>query len=163
MIVFRSVDLPAFGRPMMAMRSGFERSSSEPSSSSPRTSRALLFVFIRRQFGLGGKRFADRRIKFGEAIAMFGRKRHGVAKAEIIALDGAGFARAPFRLVGDEDQGLVGAPHEIGEEAVVGGQPGARIEDEEDRVGEFDRHFGLRPHAPGRDFADRLPRAPRCR
>ena len=48
------------------------------------------------------------------------------------------------------------AAHEIGEGAVDRRQAGARIDQEEDRIGRGDRGFGLRPHAAGQALGRRL-------
>ena len=49
---------------------------------------------------------------------MFRRERHRLAKAQIKAFERTRRARPPLGFIGDEDQRLVGAPDEIGEEPV---------------------------------------------
>ena len=84
---------------------------------------------------------------------MFGRKRHRLAKPQIEAFERARRAGAPLGLVGDEDQWLIRAANEIGEEAIGRRQTGARVEHEEYRIGEVERRCGLRAHPAGQGGA----------
>ena len=56
-----SVDFPAFGRPSTAMRKGFARSSSLPSSSSPRISGSASLLLVRVDAG-GRRQDAEERV-----------------------------------------------------------------------------------------------------
>ena len=49
---------------------------------------------------------------------MFRRERHRLAKPKIEAFQRTCRARPPLGFIGNEDQRLVGAPNEIGEEPV---------------------------------------------
>ena len=79
---------------------------------------------------------------------MLGGERHGIAQAQRIGVEHAGLAHASLGLVGGEDDGLVGAAHEIGEIFVVRRHADARIDHEEDGVGLLHRGFRLPAHAP---------------
>jgi hypothetical protein len=129
-----SVDLPAFGRPTIAARSGFVGSSSEPSSSSP--------SFIR-------QRLADRVVEIGETLAMLRGERNGLTQAEIISLEGTRFAGAALGFVCDEDQRLIGPAQQRGEMPIIRGETGAGIGEEQHRVRVGHGGLRLRPHAPG--------------
>ena len=144
-----SVDLPAFGRPSTAMRSGFAGSSSLPSSSSPRTSGSASSSSSGSSRAERGSASTKRIIEFAEAFAVLGGKGDRIAEAEAEGLIGAVAPRHALGLVGDDDDRLAGAAHRRGEMAVGGGDPGARVDDEEDRVAVEQRGLGLRAHAAG--------------
>ena len=65
-------------------------------------------------------------------------------------------AVAALALVGDQDGGLAGSAHEIGEGAIDRGRAALRIDQEQHRVGSGNRGFGLRPHAAGQRRASGL-------
>ena len=54
-----------------------------------------------------------------------------------------------LRLVGEQDDRLVGAAHAAGEMPIGRRHPGARVDHEQDRVAIGERGFGLRAHPPG--------------
>ena len=141
-----SVDLPVLGRPTTATRIG---------ASGARSGFAVA-ARIRRRRGLVRQRRAQRRIEIGEPLAMLGRDRDRIAEAEPIGLDEAGFRRPALALVGDQDRRLAGPAHQIGKGAVGRRRSGARVDQEEHRVGGGDGGLGLRLHAAGEAFGGGL-------
>ncbi len=87
---------------------------------------------------------------------MLGRNRDRLAEAKRIGFERARLRRPPLALVGDQDRGLAGAAHQIGEGVVDRRRPDARIDQEEDRVGGGKRRGGLRLHAAREAFRRRL-------
>ena len=83
---------------------------------------------------------------------MLGGEGDRLAKAEAKHLVDAGLPRGAFRLVGDDDDRLAGAAHRLRKMLVGGGEPGARVDHEQDRVAIDERCFRLRAHAPGERF-----------
>ena len=80
---------------------------------------------------------------------MLGRDRDRIAEPERIGFADAGLRGAAFALVRHQDRRLAGAAHEVGKGAVDRHRAGARIDQEQDRVGRGDRGLGLRLHAAG--------------
>ena len=81
------------------------------------------------------------------ALAVLGRDRYRLAEAELPGFQHAGLRAARLGLVGDQHHRLAGAPHEVGEGAVVGHDPDPGIGQEEDQIGLVDRRLGLGAHA----------------
>ena len=109
--------------------------------------RALVLNIVGRRREALGQALQHGLVEVGEALVMLGRERHGVAETERIGVVGALDALAAFGLVGDQDDGLVGAAHQRGEVAVDRRDADARVDDEEDRVRLLDGDFGLAVHA----------------
>ena len=89
---------------------------------------------------------ADRVVEIRQTFAVLGRNRNRIAKAELIGLNGV-LSGTQLALVGDDDDGLAGAPHHIGELPVDRRQAGTHIHQEQHRVGALDRGGGLLHHA----------------
>ena len=101
----------------------------------------------------GGRQDLDQRVvEFAQALAMLGGEGDRLAKAEAIDLVDARLPRCAFRLVGDDDDRLAGATHRLREMLVGGGEPGARVDHEQDRVAIDEGCLRLRTHAPGERF-----------
>ena len=83
---------------------------------------------------------------------MLGGEGDRLAKAETKHLVDARLPRGAFRFVGDDDDRLVGAAHRLSKMLVGGGEPGARVDHEQDRVAIDEGCFRLRAHAPGERF-----------
>ena len=83
---------------------------------------------------------------------MLGGEGDRLAKAETEHLVDARLPRGAFRLVGDDDDRLVGAAHGLREMLVGGGEAGARVDHEQDRVAIDERCFRLRAHAARERF-----------
>ncbi len=94
----------------------------------------------------GRHNFDERVVKLVKALAMFGGKGDRVAEAEAEGLIAA-VAPGPLGLVGDDDGRLAGAAHGLREMPVGGGDPGARVDEEENGVAVEERRFRLRAHA----------------
>ena len=109
--------------------------------------RRRLVVFVRIEPGGGRQRFEQRVVKFAEALAVLGGKGDRIAEAEAEGLVGAVAPRHALGLVGDDDDGLSDAPHGRGEMAVGRRDPGACVDDEEDRVAIEKGGLGLSAHA----------------
>ncbi len=88
-------------------------------------------------------------IELAQALAVLGRESDRLAKAETERLIDARLARGALRFVGDDDDRLAGAAHGLREMPVGGGEAGARVDHEQDRVAIHERRFRLRAHAPG--------------
>ncbi len=146
------VDLPAFGRPSTAMRKGLARSSSLPSSSSPKTSGSASPSSSGSRRAAARQDFDQRVVEFAQALAVLGGEGDRLAEAEAEHLVDAGLPRGAFRLVGDDDDRLTGAANGLGEMLVGGSEAGARVDHEQDRVAIDERRFRLRAHAPGERF-----------
>ena len=159
-----SVDLPALGRPSTAMRSGFVGSSSLPSSSSPRTSGFAVVLLVRIESG-GGRQGVDaarHRARRGPRRAR--RKRRSGRRGRGRRRRRRRRARArPSALLATRMIGLPARRTAAAKWRSVGGDPGAGVDEEEDRVAVGERGLGLRAHAARRASPRRLPRAPPCR
>ena len=135
---FTSVDLPEFGRPTTATRIGRTR----VAQLRPAASASGFPVDVRQGF-------AQRLEQIDQPLAVLGRDADRIAETELIGFQHPGAAALALGLVGDHDHRLAGAPHQIGEGAVVRHRSGLGIEHEEHRVGLLDRQLGLRQHAAG--------------
>ncbi len=71
----------------------------------------------------------------------------GVAQAQAEGFIISGFARLALALVGDQDDGGLLAAHEVGEMAIHGGYPGARVHHQQCHVGIGHGDVGLDAHA----------------
>ena len=80
---------------------------------------------------------------------MLRRDRDRFAEAQRVGFERAGGSACTFALVGNEDRGLAGSPHEVGECVIAGREPGPRVDQEQDGVGLLDREPRLREHAAG--------------
>ena len=80
---------------------------------------------------------------------MLRRDRQRIAEAELVGFEPAGLARFALALVGGDDRGLARLADQIGEHPIIRHQTGAPIDQEEHRVGLFDRRLGLLDHAAG--------------
>ena len=77
---------------------------------------------------------------------MLGADRDRIAEAERVGFESACLAGAAFALVGDQNCGLAGFAHEIGEGAIGRRRTRARIDEKEHGVGLRHRRRGLRLH-----------------
>ncbi len=84
---------------------------------------------------------------------MLGADRDRLAEAERIGFERARLAGAALALIGDQDCGLAGLAHQIGEGAIGRHRAGARIDQKQDRVGLRHRRRRLRLHARRKGFA----------
>ena len=92
---------------------------------------------------------AQRIIEFAQALAVLGRDLDGVAKPERVGFHRTDFAVLALGLVGYQHHRFVGAAGELGKGAVVRREADAGVDHEHQRVGEFDRGFGLLLHPCG--------------
>ena len=145
------------------MRSGFVRIELAAVLLLAENQRRRLVVLVRIEPRGGRQRFEQRVVEFAEALAVLGGKGDRIAEAEAEGLVGAVAPRHALGLVGDDDDRLSGAAHGRGEMAVGRRDPGARVDDEEDRVAIEQRGLGLGAHAAHERLRDRPPRAPPCR
>ena len=124
----------------------------------------LGLVLLVRVEARGGRQDFDQRVvEFAQALAMLGGEGDRLAKAETEHLVDARLPRGAFRLVGDDDDRLVGAAHRLREMLVGGGEPGARVDHEQDRVAIDEALLPSARACARRAFPDRLPRGRRCR
>ena len=124
-----SVDLPAFGRPSTAMRSGLVGSTSLPSSSSPSSSGAGSSSSSGSSRAAAGSTSPQRVVEIARALAVLGGKRDRLAEAQRVGV--VARRRAPaarLRLVGEQDDRPVGAAHGLREMPVGRGHAGARVD-----------------------------------
>ncbi len=147
-----SVDLPAFGPPEHGDAQGLGEIEFAAVLFFAQDQRLGLVLLVRVEARGGGQDFDQRVVEFAQALAMLGGERDRLAKAETEHLVDAGLPGRAFRLVGDEDDRLVGAAHRLREMLVGVGEPGARVDHEQDRVAIDERRFRLRAHAPGERF-----------
>ena len=75
--------------------------------------RRRLLLFVRVEARGGRQRGGERVVEIAEALAMLGGKRDRIAEAEAEGLIGAVAPGRALRLVGDEDDRLAGAAHEL--------------------------------------------------
>ena len=76
------------------------------------------------------------------------RDRDRLAQAELIGFEPAGLGGLPLAFVGEQDHRALRFAQVPGEDHVVGGDAGARIDQEQHHIGGGHGTFGLRPHAP---------------
>ena len=127
--LFTRVDLPALGRPTMAIFTDLSPSSSSWSSS-------------------GGRNGDQRGVEVGQALAMLGGDRHRLAQPKAERLQYARVALATLGLVGGQHHGHVAAAQDLGEHLVHGGDALAAVDDEQRHVGLVDGQLRLVAH-PG--------------
>ena len=111
-----------------------------------------LALLVRVEARRGWQDFDQRVVEFAQALAVLGGEGDRLAKAERKHLVDARLPGGAFRLVGDEDDRLVGAAHRLSKMLVGGGEPGARVDHEQDRVAIDEGGFRLRAHAAGERF-----------
>ena len=99
-----------------------------------------------------GKRRAQRLVEIGKPLAVLGGDRDRFAEAEFVGFEHAGPRRPALALVGDQDRRLAGTAHEIGKRAIGRQRAGARVDQEQDRIGARDRGLGLLLHAAAQAF-----------
>jgi hypothetical protein len=85
--------------------------------------------------------------KFGHPFPVFRRQRHGLAQSQFPRLDQARVGGRALRLVGGKDHRAARAAQDLGKQAVVRRDPGARVDQEEARVGHLHRAFAQAAHA----------------
>ena len=86
-------------------------------------------------------------IELAQAFAMFGRNGERITKSQREGFVIARIALLAFGLVGEQQNGLAGTAHELRKMAVGGRHADARINDEENHIGLFNRRFRLHAHA----------------
>ena len=143
-----SVDLPAFGRPMMVTRSGRCRSIGMPPPRAPRGGEHPPRRSSSSSSGSSGMNGAERLEQIGRALAMLGRERHGIAEAERVGLDDAALCPVlPSALLASRMTGLPERRTRSAKGWSIGVRPSAGVDHEEDDIGLGDRGLGLGPHA----------------
>jgi hypothetical protein len=80
---------------------------------------------------------------------VLGRDRHRLAETERIGFQHARLGGTAFALVGHQDRGLAGAPHDIRERLVDRRRTRPGVNQKEHRIGGGERGLGLRLHAAG--------------
>ena len=87
---------------------------------------------------------------------MFGRYRHGLAQAQRVSLREPRVGGVALGLVDHDDDGRVGAAHQIGEVAVQRRDTGAPVDHHQNQVGAADRDLGLGAYARFQPVARRF-------
>ena len=110
-------------------------------------------IILRRFLGFGGLRqgFAQRGVKVGEPLPVFGRQSDGVA--EIESFVGTREPNPALGLIGNQNGGLAGPAYEAGEMPVRGHEADAAVGHEHDRIRLGHSRFGLRAHASIEGFS----------
>ena len=123
--VLTSVDLPTFGRPMIATLTA-------PASVGACIAGASA--------SRGGRRERQRPLgDFGHVVAVRGRHRMRLAQAELVELARGALRRQTFRLVGGQDDRPARAAQQIGDVPVLRGDALSRVDEKDDDVGLGDR------------------------
>ncbi len=115
----------------------------------------ILVILVGAKGPLMAERLDNGVAQIRQALAMLGRNRNGLAQADFPRLKHAGAGIARLGLVGDEHDGLAGAPDDIGKGLVIGEKAGARIDHEENDVGLANGDLGLLAHAALQAFRRR--------
>ena len=111
--------------------------------------RRRVVILVGVDAGGGGQSGAQGVVEFAQALAVFCGKGDGFAQAQRIGVHHAVAAGVALRLVGDEDDRLVGAPHRGGEMPVARRYARAGVDDEQDGVTIAQGGLGLGAHAAG--------------
>ncbi len=123
-----SEDLPTLGRPITAMRTG----------SSPRAAGGQL-----------AERLDDPVEQVAGAEPVRGRDRDRLAEAELVELGGDVLVARAVDFVDDDEDRDVAAAQRLRQLGVAGPDPGAAVDDEQDRLGLGDPDPGLALHVRG--------------